>query len=256
MKLEKLGFLWRIVDRQNKEAWDAMLNKLKTYRNNNEGDLHVPRTTPNSSDRPLARWVKTQRELMKKGKLLPDRQARLEELGFQWEVKGGRYRNREKKDRTPIKTEPEVGQKRKTMDGETAAEEKDSKMEGGDNLPTDKKQRTEGEKDKEDGTAEKDSTKRKRDGDDKSVEGEEDDDEEMDSPSSKRTKKVANLAARGRAAKVKAAAPKAQASKARNTRAKSPVKGSPTKTMSGENEPEDSGRSSGRTRGKGNTYYV
>jgi hypothetical protein len=74
-KLEELGFQWNVfVD------WDKMFGELVEYHRVNR-HCNVPRSNPQ-----LGRWVTKQRELRKTKKLAADRIAKLDSLGFQWNV--------------------------------------------------------------------------------------------------------------------------------------------------------------------------
>lgn len=77
-RLDELGFDWNPLD----SVWDAMFDDLERYRNEN-GNCDVPVDwEPNPQ---LARWVITQRT--RRGKLSPERKARLDALGFEWSLK-------------------------------------------------------------------------------------------------------------------------------------------------------------------------
>ncbi|CAB9522267.1 helicase [Seminavis robusta] len=82
--LDELGFVWRITDKTDGDKWDKMFQQLKKYKEEN-GTCHVSRTVPDGDLKPLARWVKTQRALYKSGKILSDRQERLESIAFVWD---------------------------------------------------------------------------------------------------------------------------------------------------------------------------
>ena len=75
--LAELGFIWGA----NEESWEMMYLQLKEYQEVH-GDCDVPRQyKPNP---PLGSWVYIQRRSKAKGKMDPNRQRRLAELGFSW----------------------------------------------------------------------------------------------------------------------------------------------------------------------------
>jgi len=74
-RLDEIGLELNLLD----EEWNNKFKELIEYKNNN-GDTNVP-TSWHVID--LRNWVKTQRQLMKKGKLTPERRALLEEIGFE-----------------------------------------------------------------------------------------------------------------------------------------------------------------------------
>ncbi|KAL7448596.1 hypothetical protein ACHAWC_000756 [Mediolabrus comicus] len=79
-KLEQLGFRWNVrVDK-----WDVRFGELVEYHRVN-GHCNVPRSyEPNPQ---LGEWVNTQRQFVKTKKLAADRVAKLEQLGFRWNVR-------------------------------------------------------------------------------------------------------------------------------------------------------------------------
>ena len=76
-RLDALGFEWNPVN----TYWEEMFRQLVTYKRDH-GNCSVPITHPNGE---FARWVSQQRTSKKQNKLDPDREKRLEELGFVWE---------------------------------------------------------------------------------------------------------------------------------------------------------------------------
>ncbi|WP_080126619.1 DEAD/DEAH box helicase [Chlamydia suis] len=78
-RLEEIGFVWRVL----KEAWEENFLELQRFREEH-GHCKVPEGYPQNPQ--LASWVSKQRSDFKKGKLAEDKVARLEELGFVWNV--------------------------------------------------------------------------------------------------------------------------------------------------------------------------
>ena len=82
-RLERLGFSW---DRRE-DSWEEHFKELKAYKRKN-GDCNVPTRYPED----LGKWVDTQRQNYKRGKLLENRVERLNRLGFTWVLSVGRRR--------------------------------------------------------------------------------------------------------------------------------------------------------------------
>ncbi|WP_257616910.1 helicase associated domain-containing protein, partial [Chlamydia suis] len=78
-RLEEIGFVWRVLE----EAWEENFLELKRFREEH-GHCKVPQRYPQNPQ--LASWVRRQRSDFKKGKLAEDKIARLEEIGFVWDV--------------------------------------------------------------------------------------------------------------------------------------------------------------------------
>ena len=78
-RLEALGFEWdpKAAD------WDLNFSNLQSFKANN-GHCRVPQAF--EGDPSLGKWVPRQRQLFIKGRLAADRIARLEALGFEWNV--------------------------------------------------------------------------------------------------------------------------------------------------------------------------
>lgn len=83
-KLEKIGFVWDPFD----EIWEANFKALEDYIKR-YGDALVPSRWEEMPG--LGVWVAEQRQMLKKGKLRPERKARLDELGFVWDVKAWQW---------------------------------------------------------------------------------------------------------------------------------------------------------------------
>ena len=75
--MDAIGFAWGAQI----QTWMEMFEKLKTYEKEN-GDCLVPGST-----KKLGRWVQTQREKYKKGKLDEDQLRCLESIGFVWKLR-------------------------------------------------------------------------------------------------------------------------------------------------------------------------
>ena len=77
-KLDSIGFVWE----PDEQKWNEMFEKLKAYKRNH-GDCLVP--VDYAKDKQLGYWVSTQRR--KTNKLAAERKAKLDSIGFVWEVK-------------------------------------------------------------------------------------------------------------------------------------------------------------------------
>jgi superfamily II DNA or RNA helicase len=78
LKLESLGFEWDPLDAK----WEHYFSILKDFKATH-GHCRVPARW--NVDPKFASWVSTQRIFFSKGKLSPQRIARLESLGFEWD---------------------------------------------------------------------------------------------------------------------------------------------------------------------------
>ena len=78
-RLEDLGFVWRIQD----EAWQEMFRQLEEFKKAH-GHCNVPLHYEENPQ--LGVWVNTQRTAKAEGKLAPERERRLEDLGFVWRI--------------------------------------------------------------------------------------------------------------------------------------------------------------------------
>ena len=81
-RLEKIGVAWDLFDTK----WEAGFSELLQYKAEH-GDANVPKSWPSR----LASWVAVQREFHKKGKLLPERKKRLDDIGFEWNVHDSKW---------------------------------------------------------------------------------------------------------------------------------------------------------------------
>ncbi len=87
-KLDSIGFEWEppkrispAMEQYNVELWESMFAKLLAFREE-RGHCQVPNSWKREAS--LATWVCVQRRHYRDNKLLPDRQRRLEEIGFAW----------------------------------------------------------------------------------------------------------------------------------------------------------------------------
>jgi hypothetical protein len=83
-RLDAIGFNWLKQAARHDQKWTEMLDKLKVYKKTH-GDVKVPITYWDSD---LARWVSYQRSRKKQGHLKQDREDRLKQVGFIWEIHG------------------------------------------------------------------------------------------------------------------------------------------------------------------------
>ena len=82
-KLNKIGFIWSLVDKN----WEDNYQLLVNYKKEN-GNCEVPTQKSN-----LGSWVTTQRHNYKLGELSQDRIKRLEAIGFKWSlIKGSKHK--------------------------------------------------------------------------------------------------------------------------------------------------------------------
>jgi hypothetical protein len=79
-RLEKIGFEWGL----DNVTWDEMYALLHQFKKR-EGHCSVPQSHKEDGAN-LGKWVNTQRQLKMKETLDPERQTRLEEIGFEWEL--------------------------------------------------------------------------------------------------------------------------------------------------------------------------
>lgn len=87
-KLDSIGFEWEpprrispALEKHNVELWERMFERLLAFREAH-GHCQVPKSW--KSDASLAAWVGVQRRHFRDNKLIPERQRRLEEIGFAW----------------------------------------------------------------------------------------------------------------------------------------------------------------------------
>ena len=95
-RLDELGFAWRVYSTEaqptpespgeHEVAWHQMLSELQAYKEEH-GNCKVPAQW--SKNPKLARWVATQRQTKKSGKLIPERVAALDAIGFEWVIGRG-----------------------------------------------------------------------------------------------------------------------------------------------------------------------
>ena len=80
-RLDEIGFIWSFVEQTD---WDDMFKLLEEFKACH-GYCNVPQKFP--ENRRLGRWVNTQRLRFKQRRLSPERQQRLQSLGFVWNMK-------------------------------------------------------------------------------------------------------------------------------------------------------------------------
>ena len=84
-KLNSIGFVWSVKEGGRnptfEKLWNEKFERLVDYKQVH-GDCHPPFLW--HQDPKLARWIYRQRALFANNKLRPDRQARLESIGFSW----------------------------------------------------------------------------------------------------------------------------------------------------------------------------
>jgi Fe2+ transport system protein FeoA len=79
-RLDDLGFVWEA----NAQQWENMSTFLEQYKKR-EGHCNVP-SRHREDEANLGPWVSAQRVLKKRGKLDPEMEKRLDDLGFVWEI--------------------------------------------------------------------------------------------------------------------------------------------------------------------------
>jgi hypothetical protein len=80
-RLEDIGFKWEILEEQFEKGFqETLLYKEST------GNPNAPQIYKTDKGYHLGTWQVTQKYNYKKGNLSPDRIARLEEIGFKWEI--------------------------------------------------------------------------------------------------------------------------------------------------------------------------
>ena len=84
-KLNSIGFVWSVQKRGRspkfEKQWNEKFERLVQYKQD-YGDCHPPFLW--HQDPKLGQWICHQRALFANNKLRPDRQARLESIGFSW----------------------------------------------------------------------------------------------------------------------------------------------------------------------------
>ena len=79
-RLDELGFTWAFSP---PASWEQRFSELLAYRQE-QGNCNVPQHwAPNKQ---LGKWVNTQRTAYKRGKISPEKQKLLEEIGFAWRL--------------------------------------------------------------------------------------------------------------------------------------------------------------------------
>ena len=90
-KLDSIGFVWNVPALH--DQWKIMFEKLKDYKREH-GDCLVP--VNYDKDKSLGRWVKRQRQNKRNGTLLAERRAKLDSIGFVWNVVEYRRQQKER----------------------------------------------------------------------------------------------------------------------------------------------------------------
>lgn len=85
-RLDALGFVWDALS----EQWEAGYSELVAYRQK-YGDSNPPDLYMTPTAYKLGKWVGKQRTAFNKNKLLPERKARLDELGLVWDVLAAKW---------------------------------------------------------------------------------------------------------------------------------------------------------------------
>lgn len=78
--LDKVGFIWNIYDHD----WDVHFQEFKKFKKK-FGHCRVSRVTPEYER--LAEWTSFQRTLRNRKRLAPERELKLDKLGFVWNLK-------------------------------------------------------------------------------------------------------------------------------------------------------------------------
>lgn len=84
-RLEEIGFKWTYENLKEAGQWERRLAELAAFKEKH-GYLKVSRSNQTSPG--LAHWRDDQRLKQREGRLSPERKARLEALGFEWESAG------------------------------------------------------------------------------------------------------------------------------------------------------------------------
>ncbi len=85
-KLANLNMVWSVPDSE----WRTGYEHAEAYFKAN-GDTNVPRKYICSDGYALGAWAAAQRRARKTGKLSPEREKRLDALGFAWDIRGDRW---------------------------------------------------------------------------------------------------------------------------------------------------------------------
>jgi hypothetical protein len=81
VRLEEICFVWCVC-----KTWEEMFALLVEHKLVN-GHALVPQKFLTQGEIGLGEWVKNHRKYRMKGTLLADKEARLEEIGFVWQVR-------------------------------------------------------------------------------------------------------------------------------------------------------------------------
>jgi Fic family protein len=86
-KLERIGFNWGGTQ---VKSWEERLQELLEYQAT-YGHLNVSQVDPDEKNRALGKWLNDQRHYRKQGRLSPEREVRLNEIGIAWSVLDARW---------------------------------------------------------------------------------------------------------------------------------------------------------------------
>lgn len=90
-KLEELNFKWELPVKgghPKHNQWDDRFLQVKKYKDEH-GNINISQVDP--IYKKLGRWLNDQRVRKKRGKLLPEREARLNELGMIWDLEEAKF---------------------------------------------------------------------------------------------------------------------------------------------------------------------
>ena len=92
-ELNKIGFVWDVQSfkkasrvAEERKKWDSKLELLLKYKTE-KGDCCVPSSFKTDDGGELGKWAAQQRNAYKKELLAPDRVEKLNEIGFEWDVR-------------------------------------------------------------------------------------------------------------------------------------------------------------------------
>jgi ribosomal protein L24E len=88
-KLNEVGFVWEAGNQWTDQRWEDRFLHLLEFKEKHGHTLVPQRFKQNPQ---LGTWVNEQRQLRKSGKLKEDRTAKLNEVGFIWEVESNMFK--------------------------------------------------------------------------------------------------------------------------------------------------------------------
>ena len=80
--LDEISFVWKAGPGAIRKTWEERFADLLKFRNAH-GNCDVPTKCPN--DPQLGPWVHRQRQDKRRGKLTPEHEQRLNDVGFIWD---------------------------------------------------------------------------------------------------------------------------------------------------------------------------